>query len=68
MNTADQIPTIDAEVARIDLEIQKHMKAKFKLEEELRRLHKSLDYRERILKELGAERSRVCTYKLFEDI
>ena len=64
MNTTDQIPTIDAEVARIDLEIQKHMKAKFKLEEELRRLHKSLDYRERMLKELGAERSRVATFQL----
>lgn len=64
MTTAEQIPAMDARLAQIDAAINRHIKAKFKLQELFKRVNRMLDYRDRRIRELGAERSRVATFTL----
>lgn len=64
MTPQEQIPKIDAEVRKIDAEIQKHMSKKFKIQRLLKKLYGMMDYRDRRIRELGAERSRVATFEL----
>jgi hypothetical protein len=64
MTPMEQVPIIDAKLKAIDLQIQEHIAAKYKLEDQLRQIHQSLDYRERCLRELGKERSMIATFEL----
>ena len=64
MSATDQIPAIDSELAKLDKQIEKHIGKKFKLMELYKRVGKMLDYRDRRIRELGAERSRVANFTL----
>lgn len=64
MPVCDQIPAMDSKLERLDIQIGKHIAAKGKLLELYRRIGKMLDYRDRRIRELGAERSKISTFEL----
>lgn len=64
MTAAEQIPKIDTELRRLDAEIGKHIKHKFRLKRLVAKIYRMLDYRDRRIRELGAERSRIATFEL----
>lgn len=64
MTPQEQIPFMDEQLKKIDAEIEQHIGVKFRLLEELQRVNAQLDYRERRIRELGAERSRIATFSL----
>ncbi len=64
MNTQDQIPAMEEKLKTLDVQIGEHIAAKGRLLEDMHRLCAQMDYRDRCIRELGAERSRVANFSL----
>lgn len=64
MTVQEQIPAIDEAIKKLDVEIRKHIGKKHRIQRLLKKLYGMLDYRDRRIRELGAERSRVATFEL----
>jgi hypothetical protein len=64
MNPQEQ----DAELAKIDAEIGRHIAERARVYQEIEALYSSESYHTRRIRELGKRRSEVATYPLFKDV
>lgn len=67
MKPVDQIPLIDASVAKLDKRINKAQATIWKLEDRVRVLLKRIERARAYSRELGKKRSRVATFNLDMD-
>jgi lipopolysaccharide biosynthesis regulator YciM len=64
MNPQEQ----DAELAKIDAEIGRHIAARDHNDSAIQTLMRSSDYHTQCIRALGKRRSEVATYELFKDV